>query len=420
VSDFKFLHVADIHLDSPLLGLARYEGVPIDEVRLATRMALDNLVDLAIEERVAFVVIAGDIYDGDWPDFGTGLYFCAAMGRLWKAGIEVYLLHGNHDAHSVLTKKLPVPPNVRSFPSNKVGKFTHDRTGVILYGRSYKDKDTRDNLASQYPPAKPGAFHIGILHTALNGRPPHASYAPCSLPELTSKGYHYWALGHVHDFEIVSESPYVVFPGNVQGRSVRECGPKGVVIVTVQDNEVVGPLELSSVDAVRWATVQVDLVATSTENELHSQVRSVLELAVDRESGGLPLIVRVTITGATDLHSWLLENEDQLREDIRGIAVAISGQLWIEKIAIRTQAPAQTRVNISGSADEIGALLASGRKDPETLSKLKEDLDEFLSRLPADVGANDELLTKLRAGDYSMLLESAAVALTTRLGGGEA
>jgi DNA repair exonuclease SbcCD nuclease subunit len=94
MADFRFLHVADIHLDSPLVGLARYEGIPVDEVRLATRTALESLVDLAIEEGVAFVVIAGDIYDGNWPHFGTGLFFCSAMGRLNKAGIDVFLLYG--------------------------------------------------------------------------------------------------------------------------------------------------------------------------------------------------------------------------------------------------------------------------------------------------------------------------------------
>lgn len=421
MNDFKFLHVADIHLDSPLLGLARYEGVPVDEVRSATRVALTNLVDLAIEEQVAFVIIAGDIYDGDWPDFGTGLYFCAAMGRLQKAGIDVYLLFGNHDAQSVLTKKLPLPPNVHLFPANKVATFTHDVTGAVLHGRSYREKDTRENLVTLYPPATPGAFHIGVLHTALNGgRPPHAPYAPCSLAELTAKGYQYWALGHVHDFEIVSQSPCVVFPGNVQGRSVRECGPKGVVIVTVQDGEVASPLELSSIDSVRWAKVEVDLRTVSTESELHSRIRSALELAMDRKSEGRPLVVRISIVGATSLHGWLSESKDQLQQDVRGIAVSLSEQLWIEKIVIKTEAPAQAKVDDPATVDEIGALLASGSENPEIFERLREDLEEFLSRLPAEVGSDDEMIAAVRAGEYGTLLEAAATALNARLSGGEA
>ena len=130
MDEFKFLHVADIHLDSPLLGLSKYEGVPVEEIRLATRTALTNAVDLAIEEKVEFVVISGDIYDGDWPHFGTGLFFCSEMGRLERAGIEVFLLYGNHDADSVLTKKLPLPDNVHAFRSNKAHTIPHKRTGT--------------------------------------------------------------------------------------------------------------------------------------------------------------------------------------------------------------------------------------------------------------------------------------------------
>ena len=148
---FKLIHAADIHLDSPLRGLSRYEGVPAEDVRIATRTALGNLVDAAIEEQVAFLIIAGDLYDGDWPDFGTGLFFCAAMGRLEKAGIEVYLLYGNHDAKSVLTRKLPLPANVHVFGTRKPVTFVHDATGAALHGWSYREKDTRDNLAAAYP-----------------------------------------------------------------------------------------------------------------------------------------------------------------------------------------------------------------------------------------------------------------------------
>ena len=95
---FKFLHAADIHLDSPLRGLDRYEGCPVEEIRGATRRALEGLVRLAVAERVAFVLIAGDVYDGDWPDHGTGLFFARKMAELKDARIPVYLISGNHDA----------------------------------------------------------------------------------------------------------------------------------------------------------------------------------------------------------------------------------------------------------------------------------------------------------------------------------
>lgn len=417
MSDFKFLHAADLHLDSPLSGLARYEGVPVDEVRLATRTALTNLVDLAIEEGVAFVVIAGDIYDGDWPHFGTGLFFCAAMGRLEKAAIDVYLLYGNHDAQSVLTKKLPLPPNVHDFPTNKAKTFVHQGTGAAIHGRSYKDRDTRDNLAVQYPPAVHGAFNIGVLHTALGGRPPHVPYAPCSTAELSAKGYQYWALGHVHDFEIVSTSPYIVFPGNLQGRSIKECGPKGAVIVTVQDQEVLLDPQRIPLDSVRWMRVDVDVTGERNETDLHTLIRTRLEEAFAMQSEGRALLVRVTLLGNTSLHGQLTGSKDQLDNDIRGIAISVSERLWVEKISLKTEPPVQVSAGGSSVVDELGSLLAEGAQDHELKQKLLADLSEFLGRIPSDLATEDDLLFAVRQGETEDILAIATAALTARLEG---
>ena len=173
MATFKFLHTADIHLDSPLRGLSRYEGVPVEQVRLATRDALTNLVDLALEEAVAFVIIAGDLFDGAWDDFSTGLYFCAAMRRLKDAAIPVYIGYGNHDADSLQTKRLPLPENVHVFGSRAPQTFIDDATGVALHGQSYKTRDPGGDLSAAYPAAVEGRLNIGVLHTALEGgRPP--------------------------------------------------------------------------------------------------------------------------------------------------------------------------------------------------------------------------------------------------------
>ena len=116
VTTFRFIHTADIHLDSPLKGLAGYEGPAAERIRTATRQAFDNLISEAITQEVAFVVIAGDLYDGDWRDYQTGLFFARQMGRLAKAGIPAFVLHGNHDAESQITKRLPLPDGVKVFP----------------------------------------------------------------------------------------------------------------------------------------------------------------------------------------------------------------------------------------------------------------------------------------------------------------
>ena len=195
-----------------------------------TRDAFTNLIDAAIEEQVDFVVIAGDLYDGNWKDYNTGHFFVREMGRLNKALIPVYLLFGNHDAESEMTRRLTFPPNVHVFDAMRPVTHRIEALHVALHGRSFKDAATIENLAVDYPDPVPGWLNIGVLHTALEGYAAHARYAPCSLAELTAKGYDYWALGHVHEHAVLQQDPWVVFPGNLQGRHIRETGPRGAQV----------------------------------------------------------------------------------------------------------------------------------------------------------------------------------------------
>ncbi|HEX6862914.1 MAG TPA: DNA repair exonuclease, partial [Thermoanaerobaculia bacterium] len=190
---FKFLHAADVHLDSPLKGLERYEGAPADEIRGATRRAFDNLVDLAIEEEAAFLLLAGDLYDGDWKDYNTGLFFVSRMRRLEEAGIPVFLISGNHDAASQITRVLRPPGNVKVLATKRPETILLDGLEVAIHGQGFASQSVSEDLAAAYPDAVPQLFNVGLLHTSLDGRPGHASYAPCTLPGLRSKGYQYWA-----------------------------------------------------------------------------------------------------------------------------------------------------------------------------------------------------------------------------------
>ena len=239
MTSFRFFHAADIHLDSPLTGLAGIEGRVAERIRSAPRAAFEALVECAIQDQVDFVVIAGDLYDGTWRDYKTGLFFSEQMGRLNQAGIPVVILYGNHDAESQITRPLTLPDNVRVFGTRKAETFQFGKLNVALHGWSYREKAVNDNMVPGYPSPVKGAFNIGVLHTALGGMGEHANYAPCSLPELVAKGYNYWALGHVHQGQVLNERPHVVFPGNLQGRHVRETGPKGACLVTVEGGEVV-------------------------------------------------------------------------------------------------------------------------------------------------------------------------------------
>lgn len=414
--DFKFLHAADIHLDSPLRGLSQYEGVPADVVRTATREALDGLVERAVAEQVAFVVIAGDLYDGTWEAFATGLYFCAAMRRLDEAGIAVFLVYGNHDAESHLTRQLPLPANVRVFSAKSPETLVHEATGAVLHGQSYKARDPGGDLAAAYPSPRPGAFNIGVLHTALTGDRGHAPYAPCTPEQLAAKGYDYWALGHVHAFEVVRADPHIVFPGNLQGRNIRETGPKGAVLVSVADGAIEA-IEHLALDVVRWALAEVDLGSATSEAEAHEQIRDGLATALET-SDGRPAMVRVRLIGETELHGRLSETRAVLREAVRAIATSLSGDVWIEKVQLATRPPtAPERLS-----DDFESALAALSQDPDIATAVSEDLTDFLARLPSELDDDLPWLAEARAGrGLAPLLSEAAEALKARLeAGGDA
>lgn len=414
MQSFKFLHAADIHLDSPLHGLGRYEGIPVDDVRGAARAAFDNLVQYALDERVDFVVIAGDLFDGDWKDMGTGLYFASAMGRLDKAGIPVFLLAGNHDAASVLTRSVPWPPNVRQFASRRPETHRLEELDVAVHGQSFHTAAVTENLVSAYPAAVANAFNIGVLHTALTGREGHASYAPCDIDDLRAKHYDYWALGHVHSFEIASTSPYVVFPGNIQGRSVRELGARGAVVVEVADRQVVS-VERIELDVIRWAVVDVNCTGARTD-DIEAYIRDALVSAHSGTAAGRPLVVRLHLDGESEDAAALRERAAALRDDARAIAASISADLWIEKVRVRLSEPrAEAALDM---ADDLSALINEASGSEDLIASLREDLSPFLSSAKAslgEAGTDDELRLAANSGDWKRILGTATMTLKSRL-----
>ena len=212
------------------------------------------MIDLARAEDVAFVVIAGDLYDGDWKDFSTGLFFAEEMRRL---GRPCFLLRGNHDARSVITRSLRAPDNVREFSSRTCDSFTLDGLDVVLHGHSFPNRAVPEDLSAGYPLPRAGMLNIGVLHSSAEDRGEHETYAPCSVAGLILKGYDYWALGHVHGRRVLCERPWVIFPGNTQGRHARETGSKGCSLVRIEDRRVVS-VEHRAVDVLRWASLDVD------------------------------------------------------------------------------------------------------------------------------------------------------------------
>ena len=386
---FKFIHTADIHLDSPLKGLEAHEDAPIEEIRGATRRAFDNLIEWALEEKVEFVLIAGDLYDGDWKDYNTGLFFAARMGRLAKAGIRVFIVSGNHDAASQITKAMPLPDNVTLFSPKKPQSVKLDDLGVIIHGQSYSHRAVTKNLAVQYPQNDANYFNIGLLHTSLTGRAGHEEYAPCTIDELTSKGYDYWALGHIHKREIVSKDPWIVFCGNIQGRHIKETGKKGATLVTVEDGHITELIE-HELDVLRWAICRVDLSSCKTTDSVYNIVRQDFEQELD-QADGKTLALRLLLTGKCPVHAQLLDQTAQWTEEFKGLAAGFN-DLWLEKVKFQTSRKVSLKeifckdTPISGLLQSIDHLELKG----DILFELVPELSTLKSKLPAEIYSNDE------------------------------
>jgi hypothetical protein len=330
-----FIHAADIHLDSPLRGLYSYEGAPpVEEIRGATRQALDNLVNFALEENVHFVLIAGDLYDGDWQDFNTGLYFAKQMRNLGDAGIRVAIIRGNHDAANTMTKTLIMPENVKIFSTRKPETWHLDDLGVAIHGQSYANRDVYENLAVSYPDPLTDVFNIGILHCLISGAEGHLPYAPCTIDELSAKGYDYWALGHVHKFGVVRTLPHIVYAGCTQGRHIREPGVKGCVLIEVEEGSI--SAEFVPLDVLRWAEIKADVSDAQNIEQAALAFGDALKEVI-HEVGGRYSCIRAVLTGRCPGHGLFSSNPSAITANVRAVASEVSKEkAWIEKVQLQT------------------------------------------------------------------------------------
>jgi exonuclease SbcD len=410
---FKFIHAADIHLDSPLLRLDAYEGAPAAEIRGATRRAFENLVRTAVAEEVAFVLIAGDLFDGGWKDYNTGLYLVSRLSMLREAGIPVYVVAGNHDAASTITKSLRLPENVHLFAADRPGTLRLDGPDVAIHGRSFGTPAVKTDLAQSYPSAVAGCFNIGLLHTCATGREGHEPYAPCTLETLRAKGYDYWALGHVHRRELLLDDPPVVFAGNTQGRHARETGPKGCFLITVDDAGR-PVLDFRPLDVVRWETATVDASGAESGYDLTDRFRDTLLEHLERNPD-LLTVLRVTVEGETAAHDEILSDPERWEHEIRAAAVDEAGErAWIEKIRFRTRPLAGAKTP-EGAVGEVLALVDELANDPEALASLASNLADLDKKLPREFKEASEAWRPQDLGRLKELLVEATPMLMRRL-----
>ncbi|MGC9220891.1 MAG: metallophosphoesterase family protein [Solirubrobacteraceae bacterium] len=381
----RVLHLADLHLDSPMRGLSAHQDAP-DAIASCTRDAFQNAVGFAVDEAVDLVLIAGDAYDGEWNDFSTGVFLARQLGRLRDARIPVVMVWGNHDRASLITDRLSLPDGVRVLALDRPETVVFEQLGVAVHGQSFGAREVPEDLAAAYPPARPDLVNIGLLHTSFAGGVGHDTYAPTSAAVLQRAGYDYWALGHVHMRSQVSRSPVAWYAGCVQGRSVKETGAHGGLLVRLERGEA-PVVEEHDFDVLRFVAVTVDCAGESSINGVITRCRAKFAEAVG-EADGRSVAARVTLEGATAAHRLLLAREDEL---VAGLQLAASdvGQdrLWLGRVSVET-VEVQTQ---SAGDSELAGVLDAALADPRTKDELAGVLAELVELLPdamLDAGAS--------------------------------
>lgn len=380
---FRFVHTADLHLDAPLTAIALRDPDLAREVGVASRTAFSRIVDLCISEDAAFLLIAGDLWDGEHSSTKTPRFLKQELLRLKEAGIRCFVIRGNHDALARLTGELDAPDNTTLFAGRpSTAEIEVDGHPIAIHGLSFRDPHAPESLLSRYPAAKPGAFNIGMMHTSLNGSPGHDPYAPCSTGDLDGHGYHYWALGHVHRRAQHLGRATIVMPGIPQGRDIGEAGPTSVTLVDVADDNTVS-LEERTVAAIRFDRLEVECSGTSDWQDLLTLLEAEIRRIGQASRAESHLVIRPVLRGTTPLAWRLARDHDRLAEEARAFAAAAG--IWIDKLELRLNADDEGTIVTPGLPGELaGMMLNDLPQDPGLEAALVSAARELLRDLPPD------------------------------------
>ena len=380
--DFRFVHAADLHLDTPFDGLSRLGGDLPARLRDASLSAFDNLVAETLRVEADALVLAGDLYDG--PDRGlrAQLRLRDGFARLTQAGVQVFLVHGNHDPVQEGWSAIQAwPDGVHVFSAQEVESVPVKRGGrevARVYGISYAQAQTRDNLAARFPSSSDAPFALGLLHANVGNNPAHASYAPCELSDLTSGGMDYWALGHIHAAQVLSDGPvHAVYSGVLQGRSPKpsEQGAKGAYVVDVDDGQV-SALAFRPLDVVRFQQLSLDVAGIADAGQLQDALQNAAADAAEAAEGR-DLILRAELTGRGPVHRQLRQGDglEDLLASLQGAGPGAGGaQVWWDRLIDRT-APPLDKDAIRRRGDFSSELLSRA----EALLADPDRLDAFLA-----------------------------------------
>jgi len=380
---FSFIHTADLHLDAPLRALALRDAGLAEQVGTASRQALSRIIDLCIDEQVAFLLIAGDLWDGT-ASTRTPRFLHQELQRLTDAGIRCCIIRGNHDPVTRSLGELDPPPGVVRFGARPgTERLELDGHVVAIHGLSFREAQAPESLLPRYPAPIPGAFNIGMMHTSLDGSPGHDRYAPCSLHDLQATGYDYWALGHIHKRSEHPGRTTVVMPGSPQGRDINEGGDRSVTLVRVSDDGSMA-LEQHVVAGLRFERCPIDCSGLTSRDELIDRIGTTLRDLAARPRLESHLVIRILLQGTTPLAWQVARDLDLLTPELR--EMTRDHGLWLDRLVNEldgraVEAAARGRL----PHDLVQGVLHDMIDDPGVLAQVEAEVQVIIKALPAEL-----------------------------------
>jgi len=386
ISTFSFVHTADLHLDSPFIGISGVDPKLGERLAKATFQAYETIIELCIERKVDFLLIAGDVYDSTDKSLYAQVKFIEGLKKLNAAGVQAYICHGNHDPLEGWSASLLWPENVHVMSGKSIERLEIEKNGetaAIVVGRSYLTQRTTTNLVKSFPKKEEKwPFTIGLLHCSVGNCEGHEPYAPCTIQDLKDLNYNYWALGHIHTPSIIcKEDPVAIYPGNPQGRNSGETGARGCYFVKVEAGEIVST-EFIETDSIRWYIREVSIESLENEGKLIELLSNQLE-DIRENSEGRAAICRLVLKGRGPLHRSL-RNEGFLEEILQILREDESPSqqfVWVERIEDKTRFPIERsfllkREDFVGDVVKISELL---RNDLAARDKFLESLNSLFN-----------------------------------------
>lgn len=385
---FSFIHTADLHLDSPFKGISEINEKISLELTEATFKTFNKIIDLCIEKKVDFLLIAGDIYDGVDKSLRAQLRFRDGLKRLSEVGIKAYIVHGNHDPLDGWSANLDFPKSVHIFNGKSVEKVSVEKDGeeiAQICGISFHNREIKTNLTYKFPKksqSQKALFNIGMLHCNVGTNTGHEPYAPCTLQDLLTRNFNYWALGHVHKKAIINDdNPLAIYPGNPQGLHPKETGARGCFLINVDENGE-PTAKFIEIDSIRWFVEELSIASLYTEQELITKIDTCIE-KIRKKAEGRSSICRIILTGRSALHSSIVRESvlDDILKDIREDEEGEKQFVWIESIEDNTN-PEIDRKSLLERKDFIGDMVKVFEEfshDKTKIAELKESLDPLFT-----------------------------------------